>query len=50
MATASPETRKQGDFKLSYDWDNAAVSVGGGISIEDDYDSRFGNIGRTFRL
>jgi Protein of unknown function (DUF3570) len=48
MATASPETRKQGDFKLSYDWDNAAVSVGGGISIERDYDSRFGNIGGRF--
>ncbi len=48
MATASPETRKQGDFKLSYDWDNAAASVGGGISIEDDYESRFGNIGGRF--
>ncbi|NOT11978.1 MAG: DUF3570 domain-containing protein [Methylococcaceae bacterium] len=48
LATASPETRKQGDFKLSYDWDNAAVSVGGGLSIEDDYDSRFGNIGGRF--
>jgi hypothetical protein len=48
MATASPETRKQGDFKLSYDWDNASVTVGGGISIEDDYDSRFGNIGGRF--
>ncbi len=48
LATASPETRKQGDFKLSYDWDNAAVSVGGGISIEDDYNSRFGNIGGRF--
>ena len=48
LATASPETRKQGDFKLSYDWDNAAVSAGGGLSIEDDYDSRFGNIGGRF--
>ncbi len=48
MSMASPETRKQGDFKLSYDWDNAAVSAGGGISIEDDYDSRFGNIGGRF--
>ncbi|NOU21949.1 MAG: DUF3570 domain-containing protein, partial [Methyloglobulus sp.] len=48
MATASPETRKQGDFKLSYDWDEAAVSIGGGISIEDDYESRFGNIGGRF--
>ncbi len=45
MAYASPETRKQGDFKLSYDWGEAAVSIGGGISIEDDYVSRFGNIG-----
>ena len=48
LATASPETRKQGDFKLSYDWDNAGISAGGGISIEDDYDSRFGNIGGRF--
>ena len=48
MATASPETRKQGDFKLSYDWDNAAVSIGGGLSVEDDYDSSFGNIGGRF--
>lgn len=45
MASASPETRKQGGFQLSYNWDNAAVSVGGGISIEDDYESRFGNLG-----
>ncbi|NOU44007.1 MAG: DUF3570 domain-containing protein [Methyloglobulus sp.] len=45
IATASPETRKQGDFKLSYDWDDAAISAGGGISIEDDYESRFGNLG-----
>jgi Protein of unknown function (DUF3570) len=48
MATASPETRKQGDFKLSYDWDEMALSAGGGISIEDDYESRFGNIGGRF--
>ncbi len=45
LATASPEVRKQGDFKLSYQWDNAAVSFGGGISVEDDYESRFGNVG-----
>ncbi len=50
MATASPEVRKQGDFKLSYEWDNAAVSVGGGISIEDDYESRFGNISGRWDL
>ncbi len=44
LSTASPETRKQGDFKLGYEWDEAAVDIGGGISIEDDYESRFGNI------
>jgi Protein of unknown function (DUF3570) len=44
LSYASPETRKQGDFKLSYDWDNASVDIGGGISIENDYESRFGNL------
>ena len=44
LSLASPEVRKQGDFKLSYEWDEAAVDIGGGISIEDDYESRFGNI------
>ncbi|MDD5276594.1 MAG: DUF3570 domain-containing protein [Methylovulum sp.] len=44
LATASPETRKQGDFKLGYEWDEAAVDIGGGISVEKDYESRFGNI------
>jgi hypothetical protein len=50
LSTASPETRKQGDFKLTYEWDEAAISVGGGISIEDDYESRFGNIGGRWDL
>jgi Protein of unknown function (DUF3570) len=45
MSFASPETRKQGDFKLSYQWDEAALDVGGGISIERDYESRFVNLG-----
>lgn len=45
LSSASPETRKQGDFKLGYEWDEAAVEVGGGISLENDYESRFGNIG-----
>lgn len=45
LSQASPEVRKQGDFKLGYEWDEAALDVGGGISIEDDYESRFGNIG-----
>jgi hypothetical protein len=45
LSYASPETRKQGDFSLSYDWDEAAVNVGGGISVENDYESRFVNLG-----
>ncbi|MBK8816345.1 MAG: DUF3570 domain-containing protein [Methylococcaceae bacterium] len=44
LSEASPEVRKQGDFKLSYEWDDAAVDVGGGISLEDDYESRFGSL------
>ncbi len=45
MGYASPETRQQGDFKLSYQWDEAAVDIGGGISVENDYESRFVNLG-----
>lgn len=45
LSSASPETRKQGSFKLGYEWDEAAADVGGGISLEDDYESRFVNLG-----
>ncbi|MEQ1557665.1 MAG: DUF3570 domain-containing protein [Methyloglobulus sp.] len=45
LSYASPETRKQGDFKLTYNWDQAALDIGGGISVENDYESRFANIG-----
>lgn len=45
MGYASPETRKQGDFKLSYDWDNAQARAGGGVSDERDFYSRFVNLG-----
>ncbi|MFZ4700333.1 MAG: DUF3570 domain-containing protein [Candidatus Methylumidiphilus sp.] len=44
LAMASPETRKQGDFKLGYEWDEAALDVGGGISVENDFTSGFGNL------
>ncbi|MGR8934212.1 MAG: DUF3570 domain-containing protein [Gammaproteobacteria bacterium] len=43
MTMASPETRKQGNFKLGYEWDEAALDVGGGVSVEDDYNSYFLN-------
>jgi hypothetical protein len=41
MTMASPETRKQGDFRLGYEWDEAALNVNGGVSVEDDYNSHF---------
>lgn len=45
MVSASPEVRKEGNFKLGYEWDEAAVTIGGGISNERDYESRFTNVG-----
>ncbi|MDF1584569.1 MAG: DUF3570 domain-containing protein [Methyloprofundus sp.] len=45
LSSASPETRKQGDFSLAYEWDTAAVNVGGGLSLENDYESYYGSIG-----
>ncbi len=48
LSYASPETRKQGDFKLGYQWDDAALDIGGGISIENDYESRFASLGGRF--
>ncbi len=50
MTMASPETRGQGDFRLTHEWDEAALSVGGGLSVEDDYESQFGNIGGRWDL
>ncbi|CAB1275108.1 DUF3570 domain-containing protein [Candidatus Nitrosacidococcus tergens] len=48
MAEASPETRKQGDFTLSYRWnDDITFNLGGGDSDERDFHSqyfRFGEI------
>lgn len=48
LGYASPEIRNQGDARFGYDWDNAALDVGGGVSIERDYLSRFGNLGGRF--
>lgn len=43
MSMASPETRRQLSSKMSYEWDEAAFEVGGGVSVEDDYHSYFLN-------
>ncbi|MGH8470105.1 MAG: DUF3570 domain-containing protein, partial [Gammaproteobacteria bacterium] len=50
LSSASPETRKQGDFGLSYEWNEAALDVGGGISLERDYESRWGSLGGRWDL
>lgn len=43
MSSASPETRKQGNAHLTYQWDEASASLGGGVSSERDYNSHFIN-------
>ncbi|MGR9108149.1 MAG: DUF3570 domain-containing protein, partial [Gammaproteobacteria bacterium] len=45
MAEASPETRKQGDLRLEYEWNEAMAYFGGGVSNERDYQSRYLNLG-----
>jgi hypothetical protein len=50
VTTASPETRKQGDFALGYEWSEAALDLSGGLSQENDYDSRFVGLGGRLDL
>ena len=44
MGSASPETRRQIDSKIGYEWDDLALNLGAGLSEEPDYHSRFVNI------
>jgi hypothetical protein len=48
LGYASPEIRNSANFKLGYDFDNAAVDAGGGFSNEHDYQSTFGNLAGRF--
>ena len=50
IAQASPETRKQGDLSLGYEWDEAALQLGGGLSEEPDYHSAFASLGGRIDL
>jgi hypothetical protein len=50
MASASPETRRQADMAIGYQFDQAEFSVGGGVSSEHDYHSRFVNVGGKIYL
>ena len=49
LSSASPETRKQADFRLSYEWNEAALDMGGGLSSERDYRAR-GSLGGRWDL
>lgn len=44
MGSASPETRRQAQAKVGYEWNDAAANLGGGLSLEPDYLSRFINL------
>ncbi|HNP27044.1 MAG TPA: DUF3570 domain-containing protein, partial [Nitrosomonas sp.] len=45
LASASPETRNQANFRFGYEWDDAAIDASAGFSLENDYRSSFGNLG-----
>ncbi len=44
LSSASPEVRNAADFGLGYEWNEAAVNFGGGVSIENDFKSSYGNV------
>ncbi len=44
LSFASPEVRNSADFGLGYEWNEAALRVGGGISRERDFNSGYGNV------
>ncbi len=48
MTSASPETRKEGHGTLSYEWREASLSIGGGVSDEGDYHASVVDVGGQF--
>jgi hypothetical protein len=44
MTSASAETRREADFTVSQEWDEATADVALGISDEPDFQGRFGSI------
>ncbi|MCB1670804.1 MAG: DUF3570 domain-containing protein [Gammaproteobacteria bacterium] len=45
LSSASPESRDQLEATVGQEWRNNRISVGFGVSIENDYESLYGNIG-----
>ncbi len=48
LAQASPEVRRASDWRLGYEWDEAALEAQGGFSLENDYRSAYGGISGRF--
>lgn len=48
MGYASAEARKQTSLKYGYDWNEASLDVGAGISSEVDFTSQFANVAGKF--
>ena len=50
LSSASPETRRQADFNFAYEWDTASINVGGGLSLENDYNSYYVSTGGLWNI
>ena len=48
LSSASPETRDQLDVRAAWDWDNATLEGASGVSLENDYESTWGNVNARF--
>jgi hypothetical protein len=50
LSSASPETRKEVDVGVDYEWDDARLAATGGISVEPDYLSGFARLAGSIDL
>lgn len=50
LSSASPETRREGDFELGYAWDTLELDLGGGLSSEPDFDAGWVALGGALEL
>jgi hypothetical protein len=50
LSSASPETRREGDFELGYAWDAIELDLGGGLSSEHDFDAAYVELAGNWQL
>jgi hypothetical protein len=50
LSSASPETRQEVDVDLGWEWNDAALHLGGGASFELDYEAWFVDLGGRWDL